>query len=320
MNNTASTIVGVDIGGTNVMVGVIVSHDGRLLSQCSMPTEAERGPEDGLQRIKNLIHQAIRDAGLQSNQIAGIGIGCAGPVDVVRGHITNPYTLPTWDDVAIVDYLDDHFGLTAQLLTDTQAAALGEYWLGAGKHTRNMLYVTISTGIGGGIIVDGSLYRGVGLLSGEVGHQVIDLSGPECYCGARGCWEMLAAGPAIAKVAAERMLDSPLLLKFAHGKPEQMTAQLVSQAAHQGDAVALDIMAQTGRYIGIGVANLMNILAPDAVILGGGVMLSWALLEAAIIQGINEREGMVPFDQIKILPSSLGSKAGIIGAAYACLI
>jgi glucokinase len=167
-----------------------------------MLTEAHRGPKNGLHRIGALIERVIAEAGV--TEFRGIGIGSTAPVDVARGRIQNPFTLPTWNDVPIVDFITERFHMPTLLLTDAHVATLGEHHAGAGQGSRNMLYVTISTGIGGGIITNGRLYRGVGLLAGEVGHQTLDLDGIPCYCGARGCWEMLAAGPAIARFAAER--------------------------------------------------------------------------------------------------------------------
>jgi glucokinase len=180
-----------------------------------------------------------------------------------------------------------------------------------------MLYITVGTGIGGGIITNGRLYRGVGLLAGEVGHQVLDMDGIPCYCGARGCWEMLAAGPAIAHRAAQRTKDGSILLQLAGGDREKITGRLVAEAARQSDPMAEAVMNETGRYIGLGLANLMNILAPDVIVLCGGVMQSWSLLEQAMLAGIQERQGMIPFNRVRIVPAALGDDAGVIGAAYA---
>jgi glucokinase len=310
-------VVGVDIGATNTRAGIVDAQNGTLVFRQTMLTEASHGPEDGLRRIGALIDIVMAEARVKD--IRGIGIGATAPVDVARGRIQNPFTLPTWDDVPIVDFIIERFHLPTLLLTDAHVATLGEYHVGAGQGSRNMLFVTISTGIGGGIITNGRLYRGVGLLAGEVGHQTLDLDGIPCYCGARGCWEMLAAGPAIARFAAEQAEDDGLLLQLAGGDRGNITGKLVAQAAQQGDAIAKAVMEQTGRYIGIGLANLMNILAPDVIVLGGGVMQSWSLLEAAMMAGIHERQGMVPFDLTRIVPAKLGDDAGVIGAAYALL-
>ena len=308
--------IGVDIGGTNI-VAAVVAEDGRVLSRLSTPTEAERGPEDGIRRICELVERAESDAEIPPGDVAGIGIGCTGPLDLERGRVINPYTLPTWDDVPLVEAVSNRFGLPVVLLNDCDVAALGEHWVGAGKGTRNMLYITVGTGIGGGIIANGHLYRGVGLTAGEIGHHVIDINGPKCYCGARGCWEMLAAAPAIARAAAEAAQEGSLLLAMAGGNREKITAKLVADAAGRGDPVAGEIMRRTAFYLGTGVANLLNILAPDVVVMGGGVMQSWSLLAPGMMETIRARSGMVPFEHIRIVPAALKLNAGVIGAARA---
>ncbi len=312
-------VVGVDIGGTNIAAAVVASRDAHVLSRLSIPTEAERGPEHGMRRINDLIARVVAGAGLSAAQIGGVGIGCSGPVDSVRGRVMNPYTLPTWDDMPLVDSVVERFDLPALLLHDCAVAALGEHWAGAGQGANHMIYVTVGTGIGAGIIVDGRLHRGVGLLAGEFGHHVIDLNGPLCYCGARGCWEMLAAGPAIARFAAERAPEGSPLLALAGGDRAQITARLVSQAAEAGDPVAREGMEQAAFYLGVGVANLMNILAPEVVVMGGGVMQSWPLLAPTLLRTIHARGAMVPFDQIKVVPASLRLNAGVVGAARGLL-
>jgi glucokinase len=311
----SEVIVGVDIGGMSVVAAVVAAADGQLLSRESMPTEAERGPEDGTRRVGDLIARVTAEAGMTVEQALGIGIGCTGPIDSVRGRIQNPYTLPTWDDVPLVDSLVERFGKPALLLHDCAVAALGEQWIGAGQGARHLLYITVGTGIGGGIIADGRLYRGVGLLAGEVGHQVIDINGPECYCGGRGCWEMLAAAPALSKLAAERATPDGVMLRLAGGDRANITPKIVSEAAAQGDGVAQALWEQEARYLGTGVANLMNVLAPEVVVMGGGIMQGWQTLAPTLLATIRGRGVMVPFDQIRVVPAGLGMNAGVIGAA-----
>ncbi len=308
-------VVGVDIGGTNMSAAVVAGPPARILTRRRVPTEPRRGPEDGLRRLSDLIDQVISDA--DAAQIGGIGIGCTGPVDSIKGTVHNPYTLPTWDGLSLVAPLSARFSLPVVLLNDCDVAALGEHWAGAGRGTRHMLYITVSTGIGGGIIIDNRLHIGVGLTAGEIGHHVIDLNGPPCYCGARGCWEMLAAAPAIARFAAERAADGSLLLELAGGDREQITSETTAHAATQGDPAAKTVMEQTAFYLGVGVTNLINILAPEAVILGGGVIESWPLLAPTLLATANARGTMLPFDQVKIAPAGLGTDAGVVGAARA---
>src|SRR5258708_7399521 len=186
-------VVGMDIGGTNMVAAVVASVTGDLLSRASVPTLSQRGPEDGLRRIGELIERVIGESGVPG--IGGIGIGSTGPVDSVTGRIHNPYTLPNWDGIPIIDYVVERFQKPACLLGDCDVAALGEYWRGAGQGSRHMLYLTVGTGIGGGIIENGKVHRGGGVVSSETGHTVIEMNRSEWYCGRRGRLGRVAARP-----------------------------------------------------------------------------------------------------------------------------
>jgi glucokinase len=311
--------VGLDIGGTNLVAGVIAGEDGRVVSRHSVPTESRRGVADGLERIGGLIAHVIEAAKLQPDQIAGIGIGASGPVDSIRGMVQNPFTLPGWEDLPINDYLSKRFSVPCALLIDTHVAALGEHWVGAARGAKHMLYLTFGTGIGCGIILNDQLFRGIGLTSGEVGHHVIDPSGPECYCGGRGCWEMLAAAPAISRYAAENVPADSLLLKIVDDRAK-ITPLLISQAAQQGDPFAHEVMERTAHYLGEGIANLINIFAPQVVVVGGGIMGSWPLFEPTARKVMQRCTAMIPlYGEIRVSPAQLGLNAGITGAARAVL-
>jgi glucokinase len=311
--------IGLDIGGTNMVAGVIAGNDGRVIYRHSVPTDSRHGIDDGLNRIGELIERILEKAELSSHLIAGIGIGSSGPVDSNKGLIQNPYTLPGWDNLPINRYLNERFGLPCCLLIDTHVAALGEHWVGAARGTQHMLYLTFGTGIGCGIILHNQLYRGVGLTSGDVGHHVIDLNGPPCYCGGKGCWEMLAAAPAIARYAAENAPENSLLLQMAAQDRQNITPLLVSQASQQGDAFAQGVMERTAHYIGVGIANLITIFSPQVVVLGGGIMGSWPLFAPTALKELQRCAAMVPLDQIRIVTAGLGLNAGITGAARAVL-
>ena len=319
MTTIPSYVIGLDIGGTSMVAGVIASQNAQILSRRSVPTDSGRGRDDGLRRISQLINQVIQEAAVAREQVGGIGIGSTGPVDPLKGLIQNPYTLPGWDDLPIVAHLTADFKLPVCLIGDCQAAVLGEQWAGAGQGAKHVLYITVGTGIGGGLIVNGRLHRGVGFVASEVGHQVIDLNGPDCYCGAKGCWEMLAAGPAIARRAAEGVPADSLLLTLANHDREKISARLVAQAAEQGDPFAIDMQNQTAFYLAVGLANLLNIVAPEVAILGGGVLGSWPVFEPIILKTVRHRAAMVPIDQIRIVPALLGLNAGITGAGRAIL-
>lgn len=310
---------GVDIGGTNMVAALVNTQTAEVVTRDSIPTEPRRGPQDGFQRLGDLIARLCAAVGVLPGALTGIGVGCTSPIDSERGLVNNPYTLPTWENAPLLPTLMARFGLPGVLLNDAHVAALGEYWAGAGRGARNLIYVTVGTGVGGGIILNGRLHRGVGLLAGEIGHQVIDINGPECYCGARGCLEMLAAAPAIERFACERATEGGRMLALAGGDREAITARIVYEAAKGGDPLAADLLAQTGFYLGVGIANLLNTLAPDVVILGGGVMQGWDLIAPRLHETVAARGGMIPFEQVRIEQAALGLNAGVIGAVRGIL-
>jgi glucokinase len=306
--------LGIDIGGTTT-VGAVVSRDGRIAARKEIPTDSRKGIDDGLKRLAKLVSGLLKAVEITSANIAGIGIGATAPVDAVHGRIENPYTLPGWESIPIVSALHERFSVPVCLLGDCQIAALGEAWMGAGQTARNMLYLTVGTGIGGAFLFNGRLYRGLGDAS-EVGHHVIDLNGPECYCGGHGCFEILASGPAIARLAAEAPAESHLLA-LADGDRSRLDARLVVRAAEAGDAFAQGLVTRVGTYFGHGIANCINMLAPDHVVLGGGVMLGWAAFAPSALAIVEQRCKVVPGDQVKIAPARLGLNAGVTGAARA---
>lgn len=296
-----SYLIGVDIGGTKIAAAAI-STRGRVLLRRELPTMAQAGAPDVISRLSASLHALEQD-----DEFLGIGIGCTGPLDIVRGHIQNPYTLPTFDDVDIVTPLVEEFHTRVVLENDCDAAALGEAWLGGGRDARNIVYITVGTGIGAGLILDGKLYRGVGMIAGEIGHMTIEQNGILCYCGNHGCLEMLAAGPALARAYQ----------KFSG--VSDLSARDVIDAAIIGDADARRVVELAAQYLGTGLANLITILAPDVIVLGGGVMEHYELFFPTIRATIAERVTLVPWRRVKIRPAALGANAGVIGAAKALL-
>ncbi|MHB1481255.1 MAG: ROK family protein [Bellilinea sp.] len=310
-------VIGVDLGGTNVRVGAVTAA-GKLLASDKTPIKAQRGPQYGLERIINLIEQVRANAG--GAPLLGIGVGSTGPINREHGRVQNPYTLPTWENVNILDPLRGHFGVPAVLENDADVAALGEAWLGAGRGVERLAAVTVGTGIGTAFIYRGQIYRGFGGHHGEGGHMLLDPDGPECYCGGRGCWEMLAAGPAIGRLAREAAEREPsLMLELAGGDLQKISASHMVTAAHQGDPAALKVADQVGVYLAWGMVNLVALLMPECVVLSGGVMEAFKLFEPAFKRVFYRHNIMAPVEQIKIVHAQLGSQAGILGAARAIL-
>lgn len=299
----------VDIGGTKIAVGM-VDESGRVLSRAECPTAPEQGLADGLNRIAALLRQTAAQAG---GELRGIGVGCTGPVDPLTGIIIGENAfLPGWENVSLSDELAGRLNVPAVVENDADAAALGESWWGAGRGVSKFIYVTVSTGIGGGLVFDGQLYRGADGAHPEIGHHVIDPSGPRCFCGACGCWESLAAGPALARWFKDACpaglpgVDAP-------------DARQICDAAAQGHRQAQAAVAHEAAVLGLGLANLVTLFSPDVIALGGGVMRSWPLFSEIVHSTIHSNCGLVPHQKTRLVPAALGTDTGIIGAACAWL-
>ena len=283
----------VDIGGTKIAVGMLDRY-GRILSRRENPSGTGLALPEGLRIIFSMLRETAREAG---GELEGIGVGCTGPVDPLTGTLGQIEFLSGWQGCHLATELQDVFDVTAFLENDADAAALGELAWGAGKDAKRFIYITVSTGIGGGLVFDGRLYRGVDGSHPEIGHHVIDPSGPLCFCGAHGCWESLASGPALAARA---------------GLP---SALATCQAAEAGDAAARLAVEQEAWYLGLGFANLVTLFVPDVIALGGGVMHSRHLFWDRILLTIRENCGLVPFEKTRLVPAQLGAEAGLVGAA-----
>jgi glucokinase len=290
----------VDIGGTKIAVG-IVDDRGAVLSKMEAPTHGERGYSDGLARISEMIREVAHQAGAE---ISGIGIGSTGWVYPFTGEFGDVDFLPAWKGCNPVKDLERAFGVRVALENDGDAAALGEAGWGAGRGKQRLIYVTVGTGIGGGIILDGELYRGVDRSHPEVGHHVIDASGPECTCGFRGCWEALATGPAMAAWYKSNA---------GAGGGEKLGAKEIFELAQRGDACARRAVERETHYLGLGLANLIGLFVPEMIVLGGSVMKSVRLedLRGVIAQGCR----FVPWEKTALALASLGEDANLIGAA-----
>jgi glucokinase len=308
-------VIGVDIGGTNIVVAA-VSAQGDLLARKSGPTMPRQGPEDGVRRISEMVRDIQRSAG--GREAAGVGIGCTGPVDRRAGTVHNPYTLPTWGDFPLTDRLSEALDVPVVLENDAHVGALGEHWRGAGRGTQHMIYVTVGTGVGGGIIVNGALYTGATGTAGEVGHHSVDMNGPHCYCGGRGCVELYAAAPALTDRARGRVAaEDSLILSLVDGDLQAINPKVIATAARQGDRVASEIIDYAARALAVGLSNLAMILVPEMIVLGGGVMRSFDLFSPAILVTLGRFK--FPLGDLRVVRAALGTNAGVIGAARAVL-
>jgi len=297
-------IAAVDIGGTKIAVG-LVDDDGRVLSRAECSTDVERGYTEALARTERMLRALIIAAGVE---LTGIGIGSTGPVDPFTGEIGDVNFFPAWRGQNPVADLSRIFGVLVAMENDADAAALAEAAWGAGKNKKHLIYVTLGTGIGAGIVLHGKLYRGVDGAHPEIGHHVIDASGPPCLCGFHGCWESLAAGPAMVS-----WVESVMPEDYPHRN--HLTAKRVCELAREGDALARQAVEREARYLGLGLANLVTLFAPDAIVLGGSVMKSADLFLDGIRKTIRQCCRFVPYEKTDVTLASLGEDANLIGAA-----
>lgn len=293
----------VDIGGTKIAVGM-VDDNGKVLSRMEAPTDPNRY-SDSVELIAHMLRRTAQRAGAQ---ITGIGIGSTGPVDPMRGEFGDVDFLPGWRGKSPVKDLATVFNVSAALENDGDAAALAEAGWGAGRNRKRLIYITVGTGIGGGIIIEGQLYRGVEGAHPEVGHQVIDPAGPQCTCGFHGCWESLAAGPAMVA-----WLERNAPADYPH-RPG-ITAKRICELALEGDALAQQAVETEAFYLGMGLANLINLFTPDAIVLSGSVMRSASLFMDRIRALIRSGCRFVPAEKTELTLASLGDDTNLIGAA-----
>lgn len=307
--------IGIDIGGTNVKIAIVDSK-GKIAFSESASTRAEMGYEFTIRNIINLIKDSLTKSEVSIKQVGSIGVGCPGQIDSVNGIVRALPNIPGWINVPLAKILKDEFSLPVKIDNDVRVATLGEYKFGAGKGYDNLICITVGTGIGSGIIIDGRLVRGAGLAAGEIGHVIVqEHNGEICGCGGNGCVEAVASGPAIVKQAELYLMTgkSTKFKEIAAGSP--ITPEIVAEAALQGDSVALRIFEKTGYWIGIALSSVINFLNPEVIIVGGGVAQAGDLLLDPIRETINKRAMKFAASTVKIIPAQLGNSAGVVGAS-----
>lgn len=302
-------VIGIDLGGTKIS-GAIADTSGNIINKYTIPTNANQGEQIVLQRIMSVIDKLIEESGENTEKIKAIGIGSPGPLDPKKGMIITTPNLP-FKNFKLVEPINNKYKIPTFLDNDANVAAIGEYMLGAGRGTQNMVYITVSTGIGGGAILNGKIYRGNTFNALEVGHMTIEPEGPKCNCGNHGCVEALGSGTAIARQAMECIKngDNTSLLSY-----EKVTAAEVFKEAAKGDALSQKILDKSLEYLGIGVANLITILDPEVFVIGGGVTNGGSIVFEKVQQVVNKRCFQVMAENCRIVPAMLGNDAGVIGA------
>jgi len=310
-------VAALDLGGTNIRAA-LCEEDGRIIRRTSCGTGAEEGKDAVLGRIIDSLEKVI---GGERADVRAIGIGAPGPLDPWEGVIFEAPNLPGWHNVPLKKIVADHFGIPTFVGNDANVAALAEHRFGAGRGFSHIIYITVSTGIGGGIIIEDRLLLGARGLAGEVGHITVEANGPRCNCGNIGCLEALASGPAIAREAARRIREGErsLITELIEGDLDELEAEVVTRAAQQGDRLAREVLRRAGFYLGIGIVSYMHLFNPSRIIIGGGVANAGPLLFDPINEVISQRAMSHFREGFAVVPAALGGDVGLLGAMLLAL-
>lgn len=310
--------VGIDMGGTNIKTGIVDLSAGEVVYSSTTPTLGRLGHEAVMGRMADQVLETIQSSGLSTAEVGGVGIGVPGVLDLDQGQTLFLPNLPgNWRNVPLSRTIESKTGLPVALLNDARAITYGEWKFGAGKGVDTIACFTLGTGIGGGLVIGGQLHLGIGGTGGELGHQCIDINGPICGCGGRGCLEAYATGPAIAALGVRAVLQgrTTSLGELAGSDLNKITPELIWQAARQGDPVANEIYELVGDYLGIAISNILVTIGPRKVVLAGGVAGAGDLLLNPIRRRIRAQVFMMPADQVEVVIASLGQNAGVLGVA-----
>jgi glucokinase len=314
-------IVGVDLGGTNIVVGTLPEDGSALHGRVSEATPVAAGPEAVVQCMVGLVQRSLDETRRSLGdhlEVAGVGVGAPGPLDTARGVVLLAPNLG-WKEMPLKRRIAEATGLEATLDNDANCATFGEWWRGAARGGRIVTGITIGTGIGGGIVLDGQIFHGASDVAGEFGHTTIDATGRRCACGNYGCLEAYASGPAIAKRAVEELESGrpSSIPEHAGNDLGRVTAQTVYAAASAGDQLALEVVRDTAKFLGVGIANLVNILNPDVVVITGGVTQAGEGLFGPLRMEVARRAFKPAVDACRIVPGTLPGTAGVVGAVAA---
>ena len=310
MSGRGRHVFGIDVGGTNLRVA-LGSETGEILDKRHRDTHPEAGSEAGIATLATMMAELAAAHNLTMSDFGSVGMGVPGPSDPVTGILFDPPHLPGWHNVPVAKLLEEATGIPTHLENDAQLAAYGEFHRGAGRGCRHLVFVTISTGIGGGIIIDRKLYSGAGGTAGEIGHIMVDPDGPICGCGRKGHLEGLASGTSMARIAAERIAAGE---KSSMAAMQKITAQDIGLAADAGDSLAQSVLEDAGWLLGRSLGGVLNILDPEVLVLGGGVVQIGPRLLDYLYAGIKEQAFESTYSHVRITLAELGQDAGLIGA------
>jgi glucokinase len=312
-------IIGVDLGGTNIVCGAMPEDGSRQIATRTEPTRSTQGAEAVVDRIARMIHtvvaETIAETGARRSDFLGVGLGSPGPLDREKGVVLMTPNLG-WQNFPLRAEVVERVGMPATLDNDANCATLGEWWLGAARGANNVIGITIGTGIGGGIIIDGRLFHGASDVAGELGHTTIDSTGRRCKCGNYGCLEAYASGPAIADRAREALAgaEASILTEMVGGQLDLITAAVVYEAAQRNDDLAREVVRETARFLGAGIANMLNMLNPNIVVVMGGVTQAGDALMDPLRAEVRRRAFRPAVDACEIVLGTLPGTAGVVGA------
>lgn len=310
--------IGIDLGGTNIKAALVNTNTGEINGTRSVSTNAREGYDAVIAQMATVAAAVTTDATISQTDVGGIGVGVPGVIDMERGRTTFLPNLPgQWRNVPLADKLGKLTSLPVSLINDARAMTLGEWKFGAGQGVDTCACYTLGTGIGGGLILNGQLHLGIGGAAGELGHVCIDLNGPKCGCGSNGCIEAYASGPAIAVMGMKAVTQgfSTRIAELAGNDLNQITPELICQAAIDGDAIARDIYEQAGRFIGTGIASIVTAINPRRVVIGGGVAAAGEVILDPIRRTVQTRVCLTDMKHVQVVLAELGNNAGLIGAA-----
>jgi glucokinase len=317
-NKMDKKVIGIDVGGTNLR-GAVVSADGKILRRMKIASQADKGIEAVIDNLASL----IRSVG-EGEDVAGVGFGIPGIIDFKTGIITQAPNISNVDNYPIRENLGKRLGGGMRVIieNDANCAAVGEWWMGAGRDIDSLVMITLGTGVGGGIVLDGKLWRGADGFGGEVGHMTIYPGGPRCNCGNYGCLEVYSSATGIRRMVKEALADpdaKTALRELVKDEDPGRMPEVVMKAAQEGDKAALGIWEQFGIALGIGMASLVNILNVEMIVIGGGVSQGWEMFIDRALAELKRRALRAPAERVKVMKSVLGDDEGIIGASYLAL-
>ncbi|HUU43971.1 MAG TPA: ROK family protein [Planctomycetota bacterium] len=313
-------VIGIDLGGTNVKAGV-VDDAGKVVAKHALALNRPKTRRDVLDGIYRATEETLKLAKMQADGVRALGIATPGTLDIAAGVVVKANNIPEWENVPLRDLLSERFGVPALLENDANAAAWGEYWVGAGKDVSSMVMLTLGTGIGGGVILDGKLWHGFRDSAAEIGHMTIDYRGRQCACGNIGCLEAYASADSTVRrfIEAVRSGKPTNLERTVTERPEQVTAKLIHEEALKGDALSRKILEESGFYLGVGITSILHVINPEMVVLTGGMIGAGEMLMESVRRVVSERAVARTRQDVKIEFARLGGDAGFIGAAGCAL-